>query len=181
MVVAAQKENPFSQHLQSSGVALLSIETATAKIVGEFPGILLLHHHQPQDLCTDQLALVLQGGWFPAQLHCNHAVAIVDSASRNAKAAAAAHRLPALTCGLSSLDTFTLSSLTADSAVIALRRQICALDGSVTEPFELPVTFGGGVEPFELLSAAAALCLLGEHNPLVRLSRWHIPSLHKNF
>ena len=66
------------------------------------------------------------------------------------------HHLRTLTCGLSSKDTLTLSSVTAESAVICLQREIGTLGGEVLEPYEIPVKLRRAVDRMELLS----LCLL---------------------
>lgn len=89
--------------------------------------------------------------------------------------AVAGRRLPAVTCGLGTSDTLTLSSFTVDSAVISLQRQLTAFDGTPVEPFELPVSFSGKLEPFELLAAAAIFCLMGKQNPLAAAPLWRIP------
>ena len=90
------------------------------------------------------------------------AVAIVDSSDDQLLGHVSDTRLPAITCGLRSRDTITLSSMTGDSAVIDLRRDISCLDGSVAEPQEIPLRHQDPRENFLFMAAAAILILSGK-------------------
>lgn len=91
-----------------------------------------------------------------------HAVAVVHSQDESSLRFCAQHHLRTLTCGLSSKDTLTLSSVTAESAVICLQREIGTLHGEVLEPYEIPVKLRRRIDRMELLSLAAVLLLCGE-------------------
>lgn len=110
----------------------------------------------------------------PRSASCAKCAAIIDSANRPLREAVAKRRLPALTCGLSGTDTFTFSSWRQDGAMLSLSRSITAFDDTIVEPFELPVSFSKQPDPFELLAAAAVLCLLGAQNPLPSMKLWQV-------
>lgn len=63
-----------------------------------------------------------------------------------------------ISCGPSAKDTLTLSSRTADAAVVALMRRINSLSGQVVEPCEIPLLFGEG-DPFLAFGVVSALLL----------------------
>ncbi len=66
-----------------------------------------------------------------------------------------------ISCGLSSADTLSLSSIREHSALLTLRRSLFRLDGRLLEMQEIPVTFRRVMEPEpEALLLAASACLL---------------------
>ncbi len=69
--------------------------------------------------------------------------------------------IPAITCGLSGRDSLTLTSMTENSAVIALQRNLPRHDGSYTEPMELPINFAHTVDRYALLCGVATLGFCG--------------------
>ena len=68
-----------------------------------------------------------------------------------------------VTCGLGADRDLSLSSIREDGAMLSLRRDLRALDGSLLEAQEIPVSLAGGrePEPEALLAAAGAMLLLG--------------------
>ena len=96
----------------------------------------------------------------------NAVVAIVDSSDEQLLCHVSNTRLPAITCGLKSRDTITLSSMSGESAVIDLRRGISCLDGSVAEPQEIPLRHQNTAENFLLMASAAILILSGNTESL---------------
>jgi hypothetical protein len=66
-----------------------------------------------------------------------------------------------VSCGLRYGDDLTLSSIGADSAMLALQSDIPALNGTLLEPQEIPVTLEAPAEPEAVLAAAGAMLLLG--------------------
>lgn len=93
-------------------------------------------------------------------------VAIVDSGSEELLCHVSDTRLPAITCGLRSRDTITLSSMDGESAVVDLRRCICCLDGSEAEPQEIPLKRPATQDNFLLMAFAAILILTGKAESL---------------
>ena len=67
----------------------------------------------------------------------------------------------AVSCGLGYGDDLTLSSIGADSAMLALQADIPALTGAMLEPQEIPITLDAPAEPEAVLAAAGAMLLLG--------------------
>ena len=94
------------------------------------------------------------------------AVAIVDSSDEGLLQHVSDTKLPAITCGLRSRDTITLSSMDTDSAVIDLRRSISCLSGSSVEPAEFPLRFETPLDSFLLMAVAAILILSGKMESL---------------
>lgn len=74
--------------------------------------------------------------------------------------------LQALSCGLQTTDTLTLSSCTQESAVISLQRTLTTFSGETVEPGEFPVKLSGPTDPFAILSVAATY-LLGDRGHLL--------------
>jgi hypothetical protein len=179
IVIAAGGENRrLRELLRSAGaLSMLCTDAAQASFCGDGPDLIFLSARTPLRISCENAALIARrGAGLPTGIDCEKQVAVVDSADAAVREHLARRRLPAITCGLSGVDTLTLSSLTADSAMIALQRQITAFDGTETDPFELPVLFSQHIEPFDLLAAAAIFCLMGRRSPLSGLSVWRIAS-----
>lgn len=124
---------------------------------------------------SDKLVFILQTpDCLPKHFDCNSSIAIVDSGNPAVMELAFEKRLRTITCGRSSSDTLTLTSHTSDSAVVALQRSISAFDGTIIEPFEIPVVCHEMESTFYLLAVAASYCLLGQKNPLLGVSAWNI-------
>jgi len=94
------------------------------------------------------------------------AVAVVDSSDEHLLAQVSHTRLPAITCGLKSKDTITLSSIGADSAVVDLRRSISCMSGNKVEPAEFPLRTKRPIDSFMLMSVVSVLILAGKMESL---------------
>ena len=177
VVTAGDSERRLGELLGGGGLSVLYAETPAVSFAGEGPDLIFVRQREPgRAACRDAVLVVRRGTGLPGRIDCENAVAVIDSSNAQALEQVARRRLRALTCGLSGADTFTVSSLTPDSAVVSLQREITAFDGSAVEPFELPVALHGPVDPFTLLSCAAVFCLLGARNPLAGEKRWLIPA-----
>ncbi len=66
-----------------------------------------------------------------------------------------------VSCGLGYGDALTLSSIGRDSAMLALQKNISALNGRLLEPQEIPIALKAPAEPEAVLAAAGAMLLLG--------------------
>lgn len=95
-------------------------------------------------------------------------IAVVDSSDDELARSVSETRLPAITCGLHSRDTITLSSMDEDSAMIGIQRTITGFDGSRTEPQEIPVRLTRPVDRFALMTTAAAFILSGNPGLLMK-------------
>lgn len=70
-----------------------------------------------------------------------------------------------ISCGYSEKDTFSYSSLTEDSVVISLNREISALSGKKIAPLELPVKINFAAESvFPVIAFTALRFLLDDRN-----------------
>ena len=177
VVTAGGPGRRLRELLRTGGaLSMLCADTDRAAFSGDGPDIVFLSQRAFfQIACENAAFIVRRKGELPREFSCKNAVAIIDSADPAVLSAVAGRRLLAVTCGLGTADTLTLSSFTVDSAVISLQRQLTAFDGTPVEPFELPVSFSGKLEPFELLAAAAIFCLMGKQNPLAAAPLWRIP------
>ena len=63
--------------------------------------------------------------------------------------------------GLSSKDSITVSSLTPDSALLTLQRELVTLDGQVIEQQEIPVTIPSSASAPGIMALYGSLLLLG--------------------
>lgn len=88
-------------------------------------------------------------------------LAVVYSHNRAAVELVAASGLQAVTCGLSSRDTITFTSMDSQSGAIALQRAIQGPDGQLTEQSELPVRITTPQDSYTMLSCAAVLAAAG--------------------
>lgn len=64
-------------------------------------------------------------------------------------------KYPLISCGMSSKNTVTFSSLRQDGGMICLQRRLCTLGGKIVEPQEFPVKRGG----FSTLAIFTALLI----------------------
>lgn len=150
---------------ESKGICLMEIPSGLTLLSGE-PG-----HIE----CQNAVFVAAKPEDLPESFSGERCVAVLDSANGELRSTAARLRLPALTCGLSGADSFTVSSWQGDRAVVSLLRPLTAFDGAAVEPFDLPVAFDKPPEPFDLLACAAVHCLLGEKNPLNGTELWQLP------
>ena len=84
--------------------------------------------------------------------------------SGNLPAAAFIRRcgIRAVTLGMSSKDTITLSSITPDSAVLCLQRAINDFSGNTLDPVEIPLSLSRRCDAFSILCAASIFLLSGQ-------------------
>ncbi len=139
------------------------------------PEFSLLYTFAGHIQCENAAFIAAQPEELPLSFQGRRCVAILDSSNTALRAAAAQLRMPSLTCGLSGADTFTMSSWQRDRAVISLLRPLTAFDGTVVEPFEVPVAFEIPPDPFDLLACAAVYVMLGQRCPLNQLELWNLP------
>ena len=173
--LADKKFSAIMKKSENSSLSILEVQTQSAAFFGDEPDVVLVTGQKIEQInCRNAVFLVRGHSSLPEKFQCEQAIAVVDSSDQSLLEQVAQHRIKALTCGLSGADTLTLSSFTPDSAVISLQRQLEAFDGTVLEPFELPVIFSAHVEPFSLLSCAAVFCFLGKKNPLANCKLWEL-------
>ncbi len=167
VIVAAKKQN---KDFTSELTRLLEKHFDTVRAYG---GVLSVKKSNPTMIICDiqsfdtvkaEKAIVIYKDMLPMPqrlLAVGHGVAIVDSSNYQLSQTLSDTGLPAITCGLHSRDTITLTSMGEDSAVIGIQRAIVNFDGSATEPQELPIGFAKPIDRFTLMAAAAILILSG--------------------
>ena len=176
-VVSGEAQLRLKKLLQQAGniFPTLCVENDRLLLTEQDPLLALVSRADFSEIhCPHAVLIARKPQDLPQLTGCARAVAVIDSANSALREAVASQKMLALTCGRSDTDTFNLTSLTADSAVISLSRSICAFDESLIEPFELPVCFSRAPDPFILLAAAAVFCLLGRRNPLAGQEKWVI-------
>ena len=97
-------------------------------------------------------------------------IAVVNSNNTEALQTASALKIPAVTCGMQSKDTITLSSITQESAVLSIQRSIVTFDNTVIEPSEIPLTLHSSLDNFTILAVCAILILSGNFSLLQNIS-----------
>lgn len=107
---------------------------------------------------------------FKSKQHCRrlrlklseHAISIVGEENERALQMLNGSTAPVLTCGMSSKDTLTLSSVSENNAVVSLQREIRDFNGNIIEPCEIQIIHDEPFSKFELLAACAVLLLAGK-------------------
>lgn len=69
-----------------------------------------------------------------------------------------------ITCGFHKQDTFSYTSLSDDSIVISLNREITALSGKKIQPLEIPVKISKTTDLYPLIAFTALRLLLDDFN-----------------
>ncbi|HCC35017.1 MAG TPA: hypothetical protein DEQ02_05060 [Ruminococcaceae bacterium] len=87
--------------------------------------------------------------------------AVVDSENAPALSLLKQRKIQTVTCGMSSHDTLSISSVKEDRAAVSLQRAIVRLDGSEMEACEIPMKFEAFPGDYALLCCCAALILTG--------------------
>lgn len=70
----------------------------------------------------------------------------------------------AVTCGMSSRCTLTISSIEENSAALSLQRKVALLSGGAAEPSEISVSMSERIDGYALLAISAVFILAGYCN-----------------
>lgn len=97
-------------------------------------------------------------------------IGVTDSQNEVATSALARSGVPVITCGLSSKDTLTLSSMAPGSAVVSLQRSVPCFGGGMTDPVEMPVKLGHDADRYGLLCCAAVLAAAGQLESMEKMT-----------
>ena len=68
----------------------------------------------------------------------------------------------AICCGLSSKDTFSVSSLRDHEAVVSVQRHLTALDGRPIEPGDIPIRLSQAQSAYSIMASCAVLLFSGQ-------------------
>ncbi|MDR2655900.1 MAG: hypothetical protein LBC56_07545 [Oscillospiraceae bacterium] len=85
---------------------------------------------------------------------------LINSENTNGLSLLVNHEIAAITCGLSTKDSITLSSCAEGRAVISVQRFIKKLNGEIFEPMEYPLALGG-IPIYHSLALFGILLLCG--------------------
>lgn len=138
LTVPPQAESPDFIIIDSEKIENLNIQKGVALFRGHMPR----HKRIPQDF-----------------------IAVIDSDSMEAADILRGDGIQTVTCGLSQKDTVTFSSLESGSAVVSLQRGLKTLDGTESDPADVPIYFCRPHGGYPLLAAVAVLLLCGAAFP----------------
>ena len=118
----------------------------------------------------DELIVVYKKAVQPGTVLCAAAniTAVVDSSADGLLEHVARTKLPAITCGLLTRDTVSLSSIGDSGAVLDIRREIICSGGAVVEAQEIPIALRAPADDFALMAAAAIIILSGKKDALLK-------------
>lgn len=135
---------------------------------GDSPGLLITDYESFSRINLSPKIIIYggKGRYDLSQVNTEQTVVIVDSCDSTQFGYVSSTKLPAITCGLFAKDTITLSSMTADSAVINLQRSIQCFSGEIAEPQEIPVRFISAPDSYLLMAVAAIFILTGNSDRL---------------
>ena len=92
---------------------------------------------------------------------CSSAISIVESSNKKAIRAISGNQNPCISCGMSSNDTITLSSISDTDATISIQRSINEINNASIEPCDVTVKLKNFCDGYTLLSTFCALTLSG--------------------
>ena len=126
--------------------------------------ILLLQHKTNQNLKTDGIAVFSDSFSSNSEI-CTCSTAIVDSSS--CRYINIDSKAQYITCGMSTKDAITFSSIDDREVCISLLREIRDIYGNEIEPFEVSIETDGNItsaySPFSLLAFVALTTVLGKN------------------
>lgn len=94
-----------------------------------------------------------------SEIKDKNAIFIVNSEDKKALRFLSKTSSVAVTCGLSSKDTFTFSSKDDETAVVSLMRSVKSVYENTAEPMEIPISFPQNTDEYTILSLVATLIL----------------------
>lgn len=125
--------------------------------------ILLLQHKTKQRVKTDGIA-IFSSSFYPDSKEHLCSIAVVDSS--NCKYIDIGTKTQYITCGMSTKDTITFSSIEDREVCVSLLRGIKDIYGNEIEPFEVLIETCENLSnytPFSLLTLVAVLTVLGKN------------------
>jgi hypothetical protein len=108
----------------------------------------------------ESIIVMKNGGKIPEIPLPEKSIIIANSENLEQLAALKNSNLNVITCGISDKDTLSCSSITSDSIVISLNRQITAFSGRKIQPLEIPLKFDKNLKAVYYPIAFTALRLI---------------------
>ena len=128
---------------------------------GEFT---VLSVTKPQQLLLKSAVTVFceENEKFEAQLLPKGAIAVCDAQNKTALEILKRNGVAVITCGSGHKNTITLASITENSAIISLQRNLYDLKGKKIEPADFKINLPPKFSPFSVMAAVAVLLLCGK-------------------
>ena len=98
---------------------------------------------------------------FDGQIFPKGIVGVCEDTNINALEIFRASNIPVISCGMSSKNTITLSSLDSDCTLAALQRTVTDRNGKSVEPGEFRIILKSSYSPYSIMAATAVLLLNG--------------------
>lgn len=92
------------------------------------------------------------------------AICITESSNQKAITSIRGNNSPCISCGMSSNDSVTLSSISDTEAIISIQRSLTDIGGNVIEPCDITVKLKQFCDGFSLLSIFCILILSGQND-----------------
>lgn len=70
-------------------------------------------------------------------------------------------KIPVISCGMSSKNTVTISSINKESLIVSLQRAVIDINGNLIEPEEFKINLKKEYSPFSVMSSIAVMILCG--------------------
>ncbi|MCI8497286.1 MAG: hypothetical protein HFE85_03410 [Clostridiales bacterium] len=126
------------------------------------PAFLLCRSAAPFNLCLKRCVVVFCRGIPPQPLELpQESVCIVESGNTEALSLLHDCGCTVLSCGMSRLDTLSVSSLKTVSAAVSIQREIFTLHGQTIDPGDIPVNLSLPLDAYSLSAAVGVLLLAG--------------------
>ena len=158
-----QTGEPLYEALSKNGGACFT-GTARLESGGENPRFLLYEYESLPELALEKGIIIFKNEIAKfSRFHIpNGFTAVVDSENASALSLLKQQqRIQTITCGMSSHDTISISSVSEDSAAVSLQRAIRRLDGTTMEACEIPIKFSKSPGDYAILCCCAVLLLTG--------------------
>lgn len=123
----------------------------------------VINLHRNTDLKISGGIVVIAGNCkrFAKQLLPAGVIGICEDTNRDALMLFKKNRTPVISCGMDARNTVTVSSLSENTLIAALRRTVTDVKGRELEPAEFKIKLSSDVTPFSAMACVTALLLLG--------------------
>jgi len=98
---------------------------------------------------------------FEGQIFPQGIIGICEDTNQKALQLFEKSKVPVISCGMSSKNTVTLSSLNSETLLTALQRTVTDITGKDIEPGEFKIRLTKGYHPFSVMASVAVLLLFG--------------------
>lgn len=96
---------------------------------------------------------------------CGQVISIVDETNTRALSMLRQCGQAVVSCGMGQKSTVSIASISEDSAVVSIQRQMKTLTGELIEPHDLKISLRRPLKEFPLMSLCVLLLLTGHRDP----------------